>query len=177
MKLISFLLLWSCFYACTSTKTIKESVFKTDSTSTRSNTEYYQFHGIKVKDTVVSIPFKKLEKVFNTGDLKPLYSHDGIPQNRIYTIDTNGLKATITAMVDGALLVTCEADSLKIVIQNLIEKNEIIRINSTKETIERMTYKEAYIKVKTFVVNYWKWIAIAIGLIFILNLINSKILK
>lgn len=148
-------------FACNTTKRI--------STTNNNNhtSQSISSHSIISRDTLISIPHKIIDKTFTEAELRPITTNEKQIINRVYRIDTNGLRATITAMVDGSLRFTCEADSLKLVIQNLIrEKETIYRKDSTTTKVVTTTKT----KVKNLIANN----IIPIALLIVLLLIGLK---
>lgn len=152
------------------------------SASVEVKTDDYRAHHITTKDTSVVFPRRFAQFVFSPQQLQPLYTAAGKPQAQSHSIDSNGIKAIVTAMLDGSLLVTCEADSLKIVIAAVTRINDSLIKNSShsahssesSSTSERMTYSEVWTKTKSLFSNWWKWI---VGILVVLFLIEYLIKK
>lgn len=122
-------LLVMCFCGCRSTKRITNSLLvKTDSSKAVSNTSRWDSllssHSIHTKDSAIRIPARSLYASFTPEQLAPVYTAEGKPTARVYVIDTNGIRATITLKPDGSIAVKVNADSITIVVQNLIRERD-----------------------------------------------------
>lgn len=169
----------------TSKRTIESTYFKSDSVASQVNRQSdlnrYSSYSIKQKDTVIPFIYKSVGVTLTPEQLQPLYTAQGQPQQRKYILDTNGLRATITAMLDGSIQVKCEADSYKVIVQNLTRINDsfvlaaTVRNDSTAVNISKkeITYKELFKKV-----GGWTWAnKIIIGIVILLLIIIQQAYK
>lgn len=150
MMILAWLLLITS--SCSTTKRHNSAIFATDSSTKQINNYHAESHSIQLKDTAIKVLYKSIFATFTPAQLQPLYTAQGKPTERIYRIDTNGLRATITALIDGSISVQCEADSYKVLVQNLIRENHYLRSTKDSTNIERSTFNKTDIttKVKTF---------------------------
>lgn len=169
----------------TSKRTIESTYFKSDSLASQVNRQSdlnrYSSYSIKQKDTVIPFIYKSVGVTLTPEQLQPLYTAQGQPQQRKYILDTNGLRATITAMLDGSIQVKCEADSYKVIVQNLIRINDsfvlaaTVRNDSTAVNISKkeITYRELFKKV-----GGWTWgNKIIIGVVILIIIIIQQAYK
>jgi hypothetical protein len=174
-------------FSCNSSKhSIFSASLAKDSTKLSTTIELkkddYRAHHITTKDTAVVFPYKSILARFSPEQLQPLYNAQGKPQKQIHIIDTNGLKAIVTAMLDGSVSVSCEADSLKIVIAAVTRINDSLIKNSihstdisvlqTKE--ERITYAEFFKKTGTWFGRNWITLCVIVGAVLTIEIIYRK---
>lgn len=140
--------------SCRTTKRHSSAIFATDSSTKQISNYHAESHSIQLKDTAIKVLYKNIFATFTPTQLQPLYTAQGKPTERIYRIDTNGLRATITALIDGSISVQCEADSYKILVQNLIRENHYLRSTKDSTNVLRSTFNKTDIstKVKTFAI-------------------------
>jgi hypothetical protein len=144
------------------------------------NTEY-------IHDTVIKLPGAAITETFTAADLKPNYNYSGRKVAKVIRIDTGTLHAVITIDTNQRITVALRQDSTRLVIANLIERNNRLRDSlahtSTDTTLGTVKQTSAQADttsvIKTFWGRYWKWIVviIAITIIIIEILAKLKILK
>ena len=151
MMLMSWLLMITNS-SCSTAKRHSSAIFASDSSTKQISNYHAESHSIQLKDTAIKVLYKNIFATFKPAQLQPLYTAQGKPTERIYRIDTNGLRATITALIDGSISVQCEADSYKILVQNLIRENHFLRSSKDSTNVLRSTFNKTDIttKIKTF---------------------------
>lgn len=178
-QLIGILVLWLLlFCSCSTVRKKSFSSVESDSSTSFVNSYSEQGHFLQLRDTLIPFSYKSVGRTFTAAQLQPLFTAQGKPTERTYRIDTNGLRATITAMIDGSISVQCEADSYKVLVQNMMREIQYLRSNkdSIANTINRRSDLSISTKVKRFALaNIIPLALIAIVLFFgILNLIKNK---
>ena len=147
----------------TSKRSTYDTQLRTDTTAIKVKSEThndtYHLHSIRTKDTVIDIAAKRLAASFDKAMLAALFTKEGKPVAQKHIIDTNGLRLILTAMLDGTINVSCEADSYKILVQNLIRENEVLRsVRIAKTDSTAIIKAESTITYKEFIVRSKGWL-------------------
>lgn len=131
---------------------------------------------VYVHDTTIVTPAAQTKQTLNPGKMIP-----GQP----YTTNSGNVRSTVKKDSLGNITAECEADSLKIVIRTLTERTisqaeqlkHLTMASTDKKSYTESTYKESYVKAKSWFGRNWKWLSVLTICLFLVELVYRKILK
>lgn len=153
---VAIILLLFSLNACSFRKIQAYSSVQADTavsvSSISEQSDRYQSHSIRSKDTVIKIGQKIAAGVLKLSDLLPLFTRAGVPVPQTFEAVQPGIKAQLTVNPDSTVRFSATADSLTLIIQGLSEKVDRLSrsITAKKDSTavahhtERTTWKEFF---------------------------------
>lgn len=169
----------SCSLSKKTSTRAEQSIIK-DTASTvienRSNTQQIREKETRISDTVIGISGKTVADTINKEDTYIPRTQSGKAVPRHYETKDNGLRAWVTIDTNGNVLYGAEADSMTLVIHDLVQENErltniaeslkVANIFSGNHSVQTSEYAE--FTRQTFIGWAWPWIlgAVVLAIIF-----------
>lgn len=179
--IIGLLLLSSC-HTTRKTEYVKEVQKDTTATTNTNNVKSDKEHIKETvkKDSVITIPHKAVNDSIEPGGLDEAKTEKGERVKRSYQKSENGLRAFVTIDTNGRIYYGCEADSLKVVLTNMVSIVE--RITNNRDSLAAMLSFERSLqstevktskKTKNIIGKWWTYIAFLIVVVLLYRLLRS----
>lgn len=193
MKQTSVISLICCLLlaACTTSRKASSSTVVTKSDTVERQAEQvvtkveYRDRERIVRDTVIKIERRTVRDTIRLKDQELPTTKDGKLRPVRQEKHENGINGWVEIQPNGDIVFECTADSLLLVVQNLVQEREylarfhdsVLNASQTHKQSSTTTTETVIVKVKTWWGKNWKWVVVGIALLIALVLWGIKKLK